>query len=364
MEYFERMSVYYAASQAEALMCRGDPVVIVGGGNSAGQAAVFLSRHASRVTLVVRELDLCENMSRYLIDRVQRIANVDIMLGTEIRELLGDRALEAVTVEDRQSGARRTLKARALFVFIGVSPCTGWLGDLVDLDDHGFVADRPRRAVRSRDRLAALRPGDEPARHIRRRRRPERLGQTGRGGRRRGRHGHPAGAGTRPAGLGHGDVGCTRGEETAVPVMGFKKFERLFRAAAEVSVDRDDMQAYLDFVNDVIYDLLIIAQATAKANVRDVINPWDLPITKGLQESMHEFRRLDEEIELGPILESLAARPPLDVTLDDDTQARLPLLFGGISVALARTFKVIDAELKAVHTEEWERAFTVFRLLV
>jgi Domain of unknown function (DUF1931) len=149
-----------------------------------------------------------------------------------------------------------------------------------------------------------------------------------------------------------------------VPVMGFTKFERLFRAAAEVSVDRNDMQAYLDFVNEVIYDLLIIAQATAKANVRDVVDPWDLPIAKGLQESTHEFRRLDEEIELRDILESLAARPPLDVTLDDDTQARLPLIFGGISVALARTFKAIDAEIKAVHTEEWERVFTVFRLLV
>src|SRR5450631_2132019 len=152
--------------------------------------------------------------------------------------------------------------------------------------------------------------------------------------------------------------GGTRSEEAAVPVMGFTKFGRLFRAAAEVSVDRDDMRAYLDFVNDAIYDLLIIAKATAKANLRDVIDPWDLPITKGLQESMHQFRRLDEEIELGDILESLAARPPLDVTLDDETQARLPLIFGGISVALARTFKAIDAEIKAVHTEEWERAFT------
>jgi thioredoxin reductase (NADPH) len=138
-DYFERMSIYYAASQAEALMCRGDPVVIVGGGNSAGQAAVFLSRHACRVTVVVREPDLSEYMSRYLIDQVERIANVDIMLGTEIRELLGDRALEAVAVQDRRSGAQRTLKARALFVFIGVSPCTGWLGDLVNLDGHGFV---------------------------------------------------------------------------------------------------------------------------------------------------------------------------------------------------------------------------------
>ena len=76
MEYFEKVSVYYAASQAEAQLCHGDPVVIVGGGNSAGQAAVFLARHAARVTLVVREQDLGEYMSRYLIDQVLRIPNV------------------------------------------------------------------------------------------------------------------------------------------------------------------------------------------------------------------------------------------------------------------------------------------------
>ncbi len=70
-----------------------------------------------------------------------------------------------------------------------------------------------------------------------------------------------------------------------MPVMGFTKFERLFRAAGGVTVDRDDIKRYLDFVNDAIYDLLIMGQATAKANVRDVIEPWDLPITKGLQES-------------------------------------------------------------------------------
>ena len=70
-----------------------------------------------------------------------------------------------------------------------------------------------------------------------------------------------------------------------MPVMGFTKFERFFRAAGGVSVDRDDVKRYLNFVNDAIYDLLIIGQATAKANVRDVIEPWDLPITTGLQES-------------------------------------------------------------------------------
>jgi hypothetical protein len=147
-------------------------------------------------------------------------------------------------------------------------------------------------------------------------------------------------------------------------VLGFVKFERLFRAAGSVDVDRDDIRRYLDFVNDALYDLLIIGRNTAKASARDVIEPQDLPVTKGLQESTHAFEKLDEEIELRPVLDEVAARPPLDVTLSDDTAERLPLLFGGISVALARTFRLIDAELKAVHTEEWERAFAIFRLLV
>ena len=80
---------------------------------------------------------------------------------------------------------------------------------------------------------------------------------------------------------------------------------------AAVTVDRDDVHRYLDFVNDAIYDLMVIGQATAKANVRDGIEPWHLPITKGPQESMHQFEKLEEEIGLQPILESLAARPPL-----------------------------------------------------
>ena len=147
-------------------------------------------------------------------------------------------------------------------------------------------------------------------------------------------------------------------------VMGFTKFERFFRVAGDVDVNRDDVKRYLDFVNDVLYDMLIMAQGTAKANIRDIIEPRDLPLTKGVQESMHAFEKIDSDIELEPILESLAARPPLDVTLSEETEARLPVLFGGISVALARTFKLIDAELRAVHSEEWERTFQLFRLLI
>jgi thioredoxin reductase (NADPH) len=139
LDYFEKVSVYYAASQAEALMCHGNPVAIVGGGNSAGQAAVFLSAHAAAVALIVREHELGEHMSRYLVDQVMRLPNVHVMTDTKVRELHGDQALEAITVVGGRSGTRHVLAARALFVFVGAAPCTGWLGGLVDLDGHGFV---------------------------------------------------------------------------------------------------------------------------------------------------------------------------------------------------------------------------------
>ena len=158
-DYFEKMSIYYAASQAEALVCAGDPVAIVGGGNSAGQAAVFLSAHATEVTLIVREGDLGEHMSRYLVDRIARIPNVHVMTSTEVRELHGEAALEAVTVTDNRTGMRRTIDARALFVFIGMAPCTGWLGGLVGLDDRGFVRTGPGLDGADRSLLETSQPG-------------------------------------------------------------------------------------------------------------------------------------------------------------------------------------------------------------
>jgi thioredoxin reductase (NADPH) len=160
LDYFEQMSVYYAASQAEALVCHGDPVVIVGGGNSAGQAAVFLSRHAAQVTLVVRDEYLGARMSRYLVDQVLRLANVRVMVGAEVRELHGERVLEAVTVDATGAGTRQVISARALFVFIGATPATSWLGDLVDLDEHGFVLTGP--GARACDDGPAATPGRLP----------------------------------------------------------------------------------------------------------------------------------------------------------------------------------------------------------
>ena len=149
-----------------------------------------------------------------------------------------------------------------------------------------------------------------------------------------------------------------------MPVMGVPKFERFFREAASLDVDKDDIKRYSDFVNEEIYDLLLIGQATAKANSRDVIERWDLPITKGLQESIHNFRKMDQDIELEPILDELAARPQLDVTLSEETTADLPRIAGGVSVALERAFKLLDTRLENPSSEHWDRAFQLFRLLM
>jgi thioredoxin reductase (NADPH) len=113
--------------------------MVVGGGNSAGQAALFLAGRTRRVYLLIRGEDLGKSMSRYLVDRIMDAENVELSANTEVRELIGEHHLEAVVVEDNRSGARRTLGARALFVFIGAEANTGWLEGAVELDENGFV---------------------------------------------------------------------------------------------------------------------------------------------------------------------------------------------------------------------------------
>lgn len=149
-----------------------------------------------------------------------------------------------------------------------------------------------------------------------------------------------------------------------MPVMGVSKFERFFRAAAGLDVDKSDLKRYNDFVNHKLYDLLLMARVAARANARDVIQPYDLPITKGLQESVREFDKLDAEIELVSIMDTLVARPPLEVDIGEEAETWLPRIAGGLSVALARTFKTIDPELTNPRTTHWNTAFRVFDLLL
>jgi hypothetical protein len=146
--------------------------------------------------------------------------------------------------------------------------------------------------------------------------------------------------------------------------MAVSKFERFFRIAADLDVDKDDLKRHNDFIGEQLYDLLLMAQGNAKANDRDIIEWRDLPLTKGLQESIHQFRRLDEDIELKPVLEQLATWPPLDVTLSEDAESRLPEVVGGLSLAVGRTIKIIDPEVRNPGSEHWERTFRIFDLLL
>jgi thioredoxin reductase (NADPH) len=139
LELFEGVSVHYAATEAEAQPFEGEEVAIVGGGNSAGQAALFLAGRARRVYLLIRGADLGKGMSGYLVDRVTNAENVELLPNTEVRELVGEDHLKGVGVEDNRSGTRRTLGAKALFVFIGAEANTGWLQSAVELDEGGFV---------------------------------------------------------------------------------------------------------------------------------------------------------------------------------------------------------------------------------
>jgi thioredoxin reductase (NADPH) len=136
---FQGNGVYYAATHQEALMCGTGAVVIVGGGNSAGQATVFLASHGNPVHLLVRSDNLGKSMSRYLVDRIRQDPRVTVHLCTEVRETCGDDELKAVVAEDNRSGRRFQINTSSLFVFIGATPNTGWLNGVVALDDHGFI---------------------------------------------------------------------------------------------------------------------------------------------------------------------------------------------------------------------------------
>lgn len=140
IESYEGNGVYYAATFQEALMCGTGPVVIVGGGNSAGQAAIFLAARVSRVYVLIRGDDLNKSMSRYLVDQISQHPRVTVRSCTEIREVHGDGVLTAVVAEDNRTGEHHVIETRAVFVFIGADPNTAWLAGAIELDDHGFVS--------------------------------------------------------------------------------------------------------------------------------------------------------------------------------------------------------------------------------
>jgi thioredoxin reductase (NADPH) len=136
---FEGTGVYYAATPNEAQMCRGATVVLVGGGNSAGQAAVYLSQNARKVFMLIRGDDLCKSMSSYLAHRILNTPNIEVLRCTEIVAMSGDNHLHSIDVVDKVSGQKRTIETAAVFSFIGATPRTEWLPVEIEKDARGFV---------------------------------------------------------------------------------------------------------------------------------------------------------------------------------------------------------------------------------
>ena len=144
---------------------------------------------------------------------------------------------------------------------------------------------------------------------------------------------------------------------------GIPVFERFFRSVANIKIDKNDVRRFREFIDEEIDDIAIAGRNSAKQNGRDVIVPQDLPITKGVQERMREFDKFEEAEEIRALLSQVMRRPPGDVTFAEDTEDLLPELFGGLSVALAQAFRVVDPTVSNPSTEHWNRVFTIFRLV-
>lgn len=135
--------VYYGAAMTEAAACQDQSVYVVGGANSAGQAAMFFSRYAAKVTMLVRGQGLAATMSQYLIDQIAATPNISVENCCEVVEALGGSQLESLRIANRNTGEERVVPARALFIFIGAMPCTGWLRGILPMDERGFILAGP-----------------------------------------------------------------------------------------------------------------------------------------------------------------------------------------------------------------------------
>jgi hypothetical protein len=142
------------------------------------------------------------------------------------------------------------------------------------------------------------------------------------------------------------------------------RLERLFRRAGDLDLDKSDFGRLENFVRRKVEDLVVRGEANAKANERDVIQPWDLPITKGLQETIHRFRLINAELQLTDYLAGLIRLPPGDLAIGDEAEARFSEIAGGLCLALAETFKIIDQDLKNPTPKDWDRAYRLFDLLL
>ncbi|MEM7759127.1 MAG: FAD-dependent oxidoreductase [Cyanobacteria bacterium P01_A01_bin.40] len=153
IEKYDGVGIYYSATTVEAEICGGQTIVIVGGGNSAGQAAVFMSKHAQEVKLLIRGDNLAKSMSDYLLQRVQTIPNIEIMTHTEVTGVEGEQILETIEITNNQTQSSTKINVCALFIFIGAKPRTDWLPSAIETDAKGYIktgheiADSPHWSI-------------------------------------------------------------------------------------------------------------------------------------------------------------------------------------------------------------------------
>jgi thioredoxin reductase (NADPH) len=143
IERFQGAGVYYGAAATEAISCRNEDIYVVGGANSAGQAAMFFSKYARRVVMLVRGPSLAATMSQYLIDQIEKTENIHAEFRSRVTEVHGDEHLEAISVTCDASGESQTVPAGALFIFIGAEPRTAWLDGVIERDSRGFILTGP-----------------------------------------------------------------------------------------------------------------------------------------------------------------------------------------------------------------------------
>ncbi|MGB3617642.1 MAG: FAD-dependent oxidoreductase, partial [Catalinimonas sp.] len=140
VDNFTGAGVYYGAATTEAAACQDKDVYVVGGGNSAGQGAMYLSRYARNVYISIRRESLTSSMSHYLIDQLEQTPNIHLLPGTEVVEACGEKHLERLVLKDLDTGEQRTVEAASLFIFIGARPFTDWIAPHILRDDKGFIA--------------------------------------------------------------------------------------------------------------------------------------------------------------------------------------------------------------------------------
>jgi len=160
IEQFQEAGVYYGAAMTEAALCQGEDVYVVGGANSAGQAAVYFSRFARSVNMIIRSNSLTKGMSQYLVDQIKQVPNICVETEAEVIAAHGNGHLEGITISNRAGGESRTVPTSALFIFIGAVPCTAWLRGALPTDDRGYLltgtflprdGDRPKGWKEDRD---------------------------------------------------------------------------------------------------------------------------------------------------------------------------------------------------------------------